>query len=409
MAQRLAPGSAVLGAARGWARLPIIARIAVIYVLGRVVTTAFLALAAHLSGPASRFGPDATVGSFVVGWDAQWYWLVAWEGYPQTLPLTESGQVAENAWAFMPVYAYAAQVVGLPFGAWGAGALLISLVAGFFACVMLHRLLKPRIGSSAALWAVTFFAWGPLAALFQVGYAEVLFILLLLIALDLVARRRFAWLYLVIPVMAFTRPGILAFALYLALYGILRWGRRRRDPLPAREIVHIVALGLIAAATGFAWQVIAGLVTGDPGAYLATELSWRRNWGIGDSTFIPFDGWVQAAQFWFTQWGMPGWAGLITLVLIVAAMVGMLFTPQVRRLGADLRLWSASYLLYLLAVFFPQSSIFRLLMPLTPLAGALAVPRSRSYRLVVLALCLLGQWLWIYPMYALGNTYWQVP
>ncbi|MGV2983106.1 hypothetical protein ACNPNP_05295 [Microbacterium sp. AGC85] len=401
---------AVISAARRWASVPVIARIGVIYVLGRLVTTGFLGLAAALSGPTSRFGADASIGSFILGWDAQWYWLVAWEGYPSVLPLTESGQVAENAWAFMPLYAYAAQVIGLPFGSWGAGALLISLVAGFFACVALHRLLRGRIGSSAALWAVTFFAWGPLAALFQVGYAEVLFVLLLLIALDLVARRRFAWLYPLTVLMAFTRPGVLAFALYLGLYGILRWTRRRADPLPAREIIHIVALGALATATGFAWQAIAGIVTGDPGAYLATELSWRRNWGIDSGGFVPFDGWWQAAQFWFGQWGLPVWWGPVALVLLVGGAAGaLLFAPQVRRLGVDLRLWSASYLLYLLAVFFPQSSTFRLLMPLTPLWGAVAVPKSRVYRFGVLAFCLLGQWVWIHHMYALGNTYWQVP
>jgi hypothetical protein len=309
----------------------------------------------------------------------------------------------------MPVYAYAAQIVGLPFGAWGAGALLISLAAGFGACVALHRLLRARIGASAAMWAVAFFAWGPLAALFQVGYAEALFVFFLLIALDLVSRRRYGWLYPLIPVMAFTRPGILAFALYLGLHGIRRWLHRRRDPLAARDVVHIVALGALATATGFAWQVIAGLVTGDPGAYLATELSWRRNWGMDAGAFVPFEGWVQAAQFWFGHWGMPPWWGPTALVVLVLAVAGMLFAPQVRRLGPELRLWSASYLVYLLAVFFPQSSTFRLLMPLTPLAGALAVPRSRMYRAAVLALCVLGQWVWIDQMYAQGTTFWQVP
>lgn len=405
----MATRTAVLRAARSWARTPVMARIAIIYLLGRVITTGFLMLAASLAGPGSRFGADADIGRFVVGWDAQWYWLVAWEGYPQTLPLTESGQVAENAWAFMPVYAYAAHVVGLPFASWGAGALLISLVAGFFACAALYRLLRRRIGGSAAMWAVAFFAWGPLAALFQVGYAEVLFLFLLLTGLDLVARRRFGWLYLVIPVMAFTRPGVLAFALYLGLHGILRWVRRRRDPLAAREVVHIIALGAIAAVTGFAWQFVAAIVTGDPDAYLATELAWRRNWGVGEGAFIPFDGWGQGAQFWFAQWGMPGWWGLIALVLLIGAAIGMLFARHVRRLGADIRLWSASYLLYLLAVFFPQSSTFRLLLPLTPLAGALAVPRSRLYRFGVLMLCLVGQWMWIHQMYALGSEFWQVP
>ncbi|WP_235201333.1 hypothetical protein [Microbacterium sp. CH12i] len=41
--------------------------------------------------------------------------------------------------------------------------------------------------------------------------------------------------------------------------------------------------------------------------------------------------------------------------------------------------------------------------------GTVAVPRSRGYRFGVLALCLLGQWLWIYFVFALGNTFWQVP
>jgi hypothetical protein len=51
------------------------------------------------------------------------------------------------------------------------------------------------------------------------------------------------------------------------------------------------------------------------------------------------------------------------------------FEPHVRRLGPEMRLWSASYVLYLLVVFFPQSSIFRLLLPLAPLYGAIAAPR----------------------------------
>ena len=80
-----------------------------------------------------------------------------------------------------------------------------------------------------------------------------------------------------------------------------------------------------------------------------------------------------------------------------------------KRLGIELRLWSASYLVYLLLVFFPQSSIFRLLVPLSPLWGALAVPPSRAWRTGVLAASLLGQWWWIYNMYGLGNTFWQIP
>lgn len=400
-----------LSPARQWARMPLPLRIGLIYVLARVVTTALLLAAASLSTVFSRFGGDAGLIDFVLGWDAQWYWQVAVDGYPSELPLTEDGQVAENAWAFMPVFAYAAKALGFLFGSWGAGAFVLSLGAGYLACLALHRLLRDRIGSAAALWAVAFFASGPLAAMFQVGYAETLFLLLLFLALDATIRRNYAWLYLLIPVLGFTRPGVLAFALYLGLHGILRWVHRRSDPLAVREIVHIVALGALATATGFAWQVIAGIVTGDPGAYLATELAWRRHWIAGGvDGFVPFEGWVQASQFWFALWGLPSaWGPVALVLLVIAAAAALLLSPQVRALGADLRLWSASYLLYLLAVFFPQSSTFRLLLPLSPVWGAVAVPRSRPWRLGVLALCLLGQWVWIYHVYALGSTFWQVP
>jgi hypothetical protein len=262
-----------------------------------------------------------------------------------------------------------------------------------------------------ATWAALFFAAGPLAALFQVGYAESLFLLWLLLSLWCVRRRRYGWLYLLIPVMGYTRPGVLAFALFLGLFGLWRWFSRRREPLPGREIVHIVALGVLAVAVGFSWQLLAGLATGDPGAYLATELAWRRGW-IADfsGAFVPFDGFVQGAAFWLGAWGLGAETGYIVLaVAIIGIAALLLFEPHVKSLGVELRLWAASYIVYLLAVFFPQTSLFRLLLPLSPLWGAVAAPRSVVYRVSVLALCLLGQWWWIYNMYALGNTYWQIP
>lgn len=392
-------------------RMPITVRVAVIYLGARLLTTGFLLVAAVMSGAGSRFGEGATIGSFIVGWDAQWYWFAAENGYPSELPLTDTGGVAENQWAFMPLFAYAAKVLGLVLGSWGAGALLISLVAGYFACLVLYKMVQMRADADVATWSVVFFACAPLSVLFQVGYAESLFLLWLLLSLWCVMRRRYGWLYLLIPLMGYTRPGVLAFALFLGLFGIWRWFSRRREPLTAREVVHICALGLLAVLVGFSWQILAGLVTGDSGAYLATELAWRRSWlGESSAAFLPFDGFVQGAGFWFTSWGLGAVTGYVVLAASVIALAALLlFEPHVKRLGIEMRLWSASYLLYLLAVFFPQSSIFRLLVPLSPLCGAAAVPRSTWWRVGVLIACVVGQWWWIYNMYALGNTYWQIP
>lgn len=389
-------------------QLPVAVRIAVLYVLARAVTTVFLLFAAQAAVPESRFGADPTLGSFVMGWDAEWYSFIAGFGYPSELPRDDAGQVTTNQWAFMPLYPLLAKVVGL--GSYEVGALLVSLVAGYLAALVLFHLLRERIGETAALWAVVFFASGPLAALFQIGYAEALFLLWLFCALRCIQQRRYGWLYLLIPLMGYTRPGVLAFSLFLALYGIWRWFRRREERLPAREIVHIVALGLWAAAIGFSWQVIAGAVTGDPAGYLETELSWRRSWTGESGGFVPFDGFVQAAAIWFRLWGLPEVWGYVALAVAVAAIAAaLLFARPVIRLGAEVRLWSVAYLVYLLAVFFPQSSLFRLLVPLSPMWGALAVPRSTPWRVAVLGACLVAQWWWIYNMFALASTYYQIP
>ncbi|MEV8266141.1 hypothetical protein [Microbacterium sp. NPDC076911] len=399
------------GAARRWQQLPAVARVALIYVVARVVTALFFLLAAQLSGVDSRFGVAPSIADLVLAWDSRWYWIVAETGYPADLPLTESGAIAENQWAFMPIYPYLAKLVSLPFGQWAVGAFLVSITAGFAASYVLYLLMREKLAAPAAMWSVVFFACGPLAGLFQIGYAESLFLLWLFLSLLCIVRRHYAWLFLLIPLMGYTRPGVLAFALFLALFGIWRWFQRHREPMKPVEVVHIVALGLWAVIIGFSWQVIAGVVTGDAGAYLSTELAWRRNWIAGDAAFAPFDGFLAATSFWFgSMWGLSAEIGYVVLGLGVAAIaVALSIVPAVKKLGVEIRLWSASYLVYLLLVFFPQSSIFRLLVPLSPMWGAIAAPRSTPWRLSVLVACLLGQWWWIYNMFGLGNTVWQIP
>ncbi len=56
------------------------------YVLARLVTTGLLFTAAQLSGVGSRFGEGADLASLMLGWDAQWYWFLAENGYPVDLP-----------------------------------------------------------------------------------------------------------------------------------------------------------------------------------------------------------------------------------------------------------------------------------------------------------------------------------
>ena len=143
---------------------------------------------------------------------------------------------------------------------------------------------------------------------------------------------------------------------------------------------------------------------------MQTELSWRRGWTGGDGGFVPFEGFVQASAIWFRVWGLSEPLGYLALgVLVVAVAALLLLEPHVRRLGIEIQLWSASYVIYLLLVFFPQSSTFRLLLPLAPLYGALALPRHPAWRWSVLVVGIALQWWWISEMLVLGTTFTQIP
>ncbi|GAA2028187.1 hypothetical protein GCM10009819_09710 [Agromyces tropicus] len=374
-----------------WRLLPWWGRVMLVYAASRVVTTAIVLVMARQQ-PASAW-TDASPGYFAFAnlWDARWYAYIAAAGYPTELPLDDAGHVAENAWAFLPVYPGIVRLfttVGVP---WEVASVLISLAAGLGAALVFHRLMSRVLEPDQAMFAVVLFCVAPVSPILQFGYAEALAFLWLALALLLLVDRRYGWLVPVIAIWAFTRPGALAFALTLGLHWIVRWVTRRTDPFPVRDQLVVASVAVFAGVAGLAWPVIAWAATGVPTAYTDTELAWRAPY-IGYVELVPLTPWFQSGQWWL---GQP--MGTIAPVVLVLGFAALLLSPWVRRLGVDLRLWLASYALYLFAVFFPQSSTFRLLAPLFPLAGALAVPRSRWWRggLVLVSLALQVGWLLI--------------
>jgi hypothetical protein len=187
-----------------------------------------------------------------------------------------------------------------------------------------------------------------------------------------------------------------------------RFVRRGREEFPARERAASVVAALFSAVCGLGWLLIAWAITGSPTAYTDTELAWRAPY-IGYQELVPLTPWLKAAGFWSGQWGIPEPLLIVILVLVVAGFFAALFTPWAKRLGVDLRFWLASYALYLLAVFFPQSSTFRLLVPMFPALGALAQPRSPWYRVSLVLVFIAGQVGWVYIGWWVDGYDWTPP
>ncbi|WP_419819276.1 hypothetical protein [Glaciibacter flavus] len=399
-----------------WRLLPWWLRVVIVFAVSRAVTTALMLVLASVQGANPWTGDHPAYLDFASIWDGRWYDIVAVAGYPAQLPMTADGHVGENAWAFMPGYPFLVRVLMLVSNQpWSPVAVFVSLAFGLGTALLFYRLLIRHIDTSSALFAVTLFCFAPLSPMMQVAYAESMYLFLLTLALLLLDEHRYVLLLPVIGLMAFTRPSGLAFALAIGLHVLYRWVRRRRHPFPPMQMLEAAGAMVFSLLAGLAWPLIAWVATGDMSAYTDTELAWRMPY-IGYVDLVPFTAWFQGAHWWIVFALAPGapevgkWvAAIIIVVLLIVAFVVVLFLPAVRRLGVDIRFWLASYGLYLLAVFFPQSSTFRLLMPMFPLLGAVAQPRSRVYRIALVVIAVALQWGWLLIAWGVDGADWSPP
>jgi hypothetical protein len=398
-------------APRSASRLPWWGAVLLIFGASRVVTTVLFLWVWSQATPQSRVRPGSTFLDLVSAWDGTWYWYIAENGYPSVLPETATGAVGTNQWAFLPVYPYVVKLFMLAGMSWEAGAVLVTVLCAWGATLVFFKLMRTRLRPSTAMYATVLFSIAPVAALYQVAYAESMFELLLVIVLYLWVKRRFWAMLPFLVVAAFTRPGEVALALALGLWVVWRVWRawRGREAFPLRELAASVTATLVALVAGLAWPVIAGHVTGYPGAYTDTELSWRVSY-TGYAPLVPFTPWFAAAKWWFTLWlHSPAWLGYVTLIVLVLLFAAFLLLPAARRLGIELRLWLASYGLYLLAVFFPQSSTFRILLPMFPALGVIAAPRARWYRIGMVVVFVAAQVGWLLLAWTIGDYDWSPP
>ena len=378
--------------------------VTLVFIVGRLISTGMLAWYAAHQGENPWTGAHPSFGDFASVWDGRWYNLIAQAGYPKILPHDPSGHVVENSWAFLPLYPVICSLLMTLTGLdWNTAAITVSVVSAFAASLVIYRLFGKFLPVQQAFFAIVLFNIAPVSPIYQVAYAESLQLLLIAAALLLLVNREYLWIAPVVLLLGVTRPGALALALTLGLHAIFRFVRRKRTPFPVSERWKLFVAIVFSVVAGFAWLIIAGIVTGVPDAYVQTELAWRSVY-VGWDSLIPFSPWIQASQYWW-----PGPLGYFVLAGAVLLFAAVIFAPASKRLGLDLRLWMFSYSLYLLAVFFPQSSTLRLLAPMFPALGLFAAPRSGIYRVALVIVFLIAQWYWIGEFWAIRGNDWTPP
>lgn len=376
-----------------------VAWVLALYAACRVVTTTILLLVLQRQVPSGMTGGEdapVTYFAFTALWDGQWYLRIAEGGYPAVLPLNEAGQVAENPWAFYPLFPLLSDALSSMFGlSFPAAASTVALLCGFGAAVLMGLLLRERIGDPAAYAVVVLWASFPASVTLQLAYTESIAMLLLVACLLALSRERWLVAMWVALLLGLARPIAVPLGLVTLVVVVLRWRARDRRFISRGEYAAMLAALAGCGVAGLLWPVIAWRATGVGSAYTDTMSAWR-----GFSPIEYFAPWPDKAEYFFGEtWG-PALLWIVPLV-IVAMMAG----PWARALGADLRTWSLAYPFYLAAVLDPFTSVFRYLIPLFPLLVVVVGAgwgdrRGNGWARVLvrtvplLVLFVWGQWLW---------------
>lgn len=388
--------------ARRPATWPWWAQVLTVYAATRAISTVFLVLLA------TRW-PDrysVVVGTF---WDATWYRRIVESGYPSTLPLDETGAVAENSWAFYPLFPYLVRgLLAVTGGTWNVVAPTTALVLGAAAMLVIDRLVQGEVDARAprpapegapssrrlALGTVLLLGVHPASPVFQVAYTESLSLLLVAAALLLLRRRSYGAVAACVVALGFTRPVALPMVAVIGVHLLVRWRAARRGAadLPRGDVVRIVALGAVAVVAGVAWPLLAGVVTGVPDAYLQTQAAWR-----GGFSLAPFVPWVQMAAYLADSWGP------LVLTLFIAAVATLGLSPPARAAGVEVQAWGLAYPAWLLVIAFPQTSTYRFSLLAFPLVLALVGLARTWWGVGALAVAsVVGQAWWLLKL----TTYW---
>jgi hypothetical protein len=372
-----------------------------IYGAARLVSTAFIAQALPRQVPFERWtGPEVTFLDMSVLWDGSWYRHIVENGYPEQLPIDAAGNVAQNGWAFYPLFPeLVSRLMDLTGADFRLTATLVSLVAGAAAAVVMVHLFARYAPAPVALAAMTLWAVQPAAPTLQIAYTEALATLILIGLLTALIDRRWGAVAVLAVLLGLTRPIAVPVALvvgFVVLRELLAWWRERPGR-PAHTLIEPLAALAVTGLSALLWPTFVGLRTGRSDAYAETMSSWRAGHEI-----VPLRPWIDnTAILLFSDSPSPRLYAALAVGLLAAFLIAAAVGPWAYRLPLELRLWMLAYPAYLALVLDVSTSLVRYAIPLFPLTlvliggGLRRIPRWWPVPAVLLTAAFLwGQWHW---------------
>lgn len=301
-------------------RLPAWLQVMLVYAFSRVWGFIIFSVVGNqqLLGP---WGQHLGYLPFISTWDSSWYGQIAQSGYPSKLPYDSTGAVAQNPWAFYPLFPLIAgginRITGIGYYPVAA---TVALLAGFAAAWVIYLLFTTSLNivgyrdqshgekvseaasstedqkdvktsrHNLALWAVAAVAFLPVAPVLQVPYAESLNLVFLVWVLLLMMRKQYLLMMPVALLACLSRPvgvplgataGLWWFACLITEAKAQQQRRQRGEDQEGFESVFLRSLPQLGSALficfcALIWPIYAWQITGRIDAYTATETAGAR-------------------------------------------------------------------------------------------------------------------------------------
>jgi hypothetical protein len=242
-------------------------------------------------------------------WDAEWYFKIATEGYRYN----GDPNVYQNI-VFYPLYPLLARGlaaiggIGIP-----DALLLVSNISGFFAIVLLFKLVREEFGDSTGLATIALVSFFPTSVLLSAGYTEPLELLLIVAFFLVLKRKRYFSAALFAGLAVGDRStGIL-------LTPILLWEMWRNLD---RKQFAVAAIPCAVIATSGLWLFMIYLRHdfADPFVFSEGQTAFTRGTTLGERlvSALKLDPFTRMILDDWNPWGLDSWftLGFIVLILI---------------------------------------------------------------------------------------------
>ncbi len=200
-------------------------------------------------------------------WDAGWYAAIVSSGYQYS-----DDPSIQSSTVFYPLYPLASYAAKALFGVDRFMALLLTAnVAALVATMLMTKVAKDECGTEVALLSVALYCFFPSSLFLSAGYAESLFLMLVLLSFVFLIQEKFVIAAILAGLSLGARPtGIVMIPVIL-----IEMARRNVLPWP-RMLPRMVLCCLLAAGGLLAYIAYLDIELGRPWAFITGQAAWNQ-------------------------------------------------------------------------------------------------------------------------------------